>query len=144
MSSSFQTERDLQRSCFKFYRESYPSKMMRFIMIKNTSVGYKQGIFNKLDGVVAGVSDSIFLSDGKVAFLEFKTKIGIQSQAQKDFENECKRLNLDYLIIRSLEAFKEFLNKKPTYNKSVFFMYKNHQFFLLLYFGSHLKFYLQN
>jgi hypothetical protein len=50
-----------------------------------------------------GVADLVVLRPGRVVFLEVKTAKSRQSQAQKDFEDLCKSLDLEYYVVRSVE-----------------------------------------
>jgi len=58
-------------------------------------------------GVVAGVSDLIYVTKDKVYFIEIKTENGKQSEKQKIFENKIKSLGYIYLIVRSLDDIKK-------------------------------------
>jgi hypothetical protein len=61
---------------------------------------------------MSGVSDLIVVLNGKTIFIELKTEIGIQSQKQKDFESKIKELNQEYYLIRSLEQFKNEIERQ--------------------------------
>lgn len=71
-----------------------------------------EGANLKKEGVMAGVADlEVMLSDGKHIYLELKTKIGKQSQSQKDFEDKCKELGHIYRLVRSIEDVENVLNE---------------------------------
>lgn len=59
----------------------------------------------KAMGVVAGVSDTIFLWDGKAYLIEFKTNIGRQSDKQIEWENKVKSNGFEYFLVRSFDVF---------------------------------------
>ncbi len=65
-------------------------------------------------GTLAGVSDLIVIIPNKVIFVEIKTKKGIQSDKQKEFENTVSKLGFKYKIIRSLNDFIDLINKNET------------------------------
>ena len=64
----------------------------------------------KATGLLAGVSDLIIVID-KVYFIELKTEIGIQSDKQIEFETTITNLGHNYIVIRSFDEFKLWLNK---------------------------------
>ena len=68
---------------------------------------------NKIDcarlkamGMVAGVSDMIYIGSNGVVFIEFKTDKGRQTPEQKAFEEQCERLGYEYHVVRSFDTFK--------------------------------------
>lgn len=62
-------------------------------------------------GLLSGVSDLIAVLPGKVLFIELKLPNGRQSKSQIDFEKRVTILGHQYFIIRSLDEFKELINK---------------------------------
>jgi hypothetical protein len=54
-------------------------------------------------GVKAGVSDLIFVQQGRILFLEIKTDTGKQSEKQKQFQKQIESLGYEYYLIRSVE-----------------------------------------
>lgn len=53
--------------------------------------------------IKAGVSDYVFIGNGGGLCCELKTDTGRQSDDQEDFESECKRQDVRYVICRSLD-----------------------------------------
>jgi hypothetical protein len=53
----------------------------------------------------------ILVVNEKVIFIELKTEIGKQGKEQKIFETQVKSLNQIYVIVRTLEEFKEICKK---------------------------------
>jgi hypothetical protein len=49
------------------------------------------------------------LTNGQVAFIEFKAEKGRQSPEQKAFEKQAEKQFIEYHIIRSFEQFKELI-----------------------------------
>ena len=64
----------------------------------------------KNTGVLSGVSDLVVLLDRKTIFVELKTST-MQKEAQIKFQSIVENLGFDYYIIRSLNNFKDMLNK---------------------------------
>lgn len=58
-------------------------------------------------GVLAGVSDLIVETGERLIYCEVKTETGTQSKDQKEFESKVKALGRDYILVRSVEDFKE-------------------------------------
>ena len=58
-------------------------------------------------GLRPGVSDLVLMfPEGKVIFMEVKNETGIQSPVQKAFEQKCKDLGFEYVLVRSVEDVK--------------------------------------
>lgn len=66
----------------------------------------------KATGLLAGASDLVVVLPNVISFIELKTDLGTQSDVQKDFESRVELLGFEYKIIKSLNEFKEWLNKK--------------------------------
>lgn len=74
----------------------------------------REGARRRAMGVVSGVSDAIlFLPRGgyHAACIEFKTSVGRQSEAQKEWQHLVTKQGYLYVVIRSLEEFQDFINK---------------------------------
>jgi len=62
------------------------------------------GAILKRQGVLAGCPDiEIILNDGKVLWIEVKSKKGVQSDSQKMFQKELEDRGHKYYIVRSLD-----------------------------------------
>ncbi len=55
-------------------------------------------------GMRPGAADICLICEGRVYFIEFKTKAGIQSEKQERFEIDCEAAGAEYVICRSSEA----------------------------------------
>lgn len=66
----------------------------------------------KNTGFKAGVSDLIILGYGKVFFVELKLPTNNQQQNQIEFQKRAESLGHSYVVIKSLEQFKEFCIKE--------------------------------
>lgn len=115
------TEAQVQTTCYQWYHNNYCLKHHnpRGLMF---SIPNELGGSNKIRtmqmkamGLTSGVSDTIvILPSGKLIFVEFKNSKGVQSANQKEFQKRVESLGYTYLIIRSLEQFKEII--KNNYN----------------------------
>lgn len=65
-------------------------------------------VFPVMQGALSypGISDFIALKDGKIIFVECKTKTGRQSEHQKNFQIDVERSAGVYLLIRDFEELK--------------------------------------
>tara|TARA_R110002096_G_scaffold217142_2_gene405162 strand:+ start:664 stop:1008 length:345 start_codon:yes stop_codon:yes gene_type:complete len=79
--------------------------------VPNEREGYQ--IMRKLllTGLMSGVSDLIIILEGRVLFIEVKTKTGTQSKTQKSFQKKVERLGFPYYLVRSLENFEEIIKE---------------------------------
>ena len=60
-------------------------------------------------GVLSGVSDLVLILENRIVFVELKTHKRIQSERQKEFESRVSELGHQYIVIRSLDEFKNFI-----------------------------------
>ncbi|MNT85710.1 VRR-NUC domain protein [compost metagenome] len=64
----------------------------------------------KNTGFLPGVSDTVIMGDkGKVYWVEFKLPNNNQQENQIEFEQRCKDLGHEYVVIKSLEQFKDYV-----------------------------------
>lgn len=99
------TEEQLQAQIFQFHWNNYPNERKRLFHVNNKAKNRIEGNQMKARGVVAGVSDLVYIAPGKVIFIELKTADGVQSKDQKEFEQQCIATGHEYHIARSLEDF---------------------------------------
>lgn len=71
----------------------------------------KEAMKLKATGLLAGAADLILIYNGKVLFMEVKTDIGKQSEAQIEFEHRITENGLKYYIVRSLEQAQELVKQ---------------------------------
>lgn len=77
----------------------YPQQSTGFFAVTNNSENRIKGALNKAMGVKEGVSDTIYVKEGKVLFIEFKKpRGGKQSEKQKDFEYHVIACGFKYVI----------------------------------------------
>lgn len=66
----------------------------------------------KAEGVLAGVSDLVLVLPNRIVFVEIKNgKDGRQSENQKLFEENVKKLGFEYVIWRSLNDCINYINE---------------------------------
>lgn len=105
------TEAKIQQEIIIYFRNNYCLKFNKprycIFSIPNEGEGKKEMMFKKSIGLLSGASDLIVLMPNRCIFVEVKTRIGRQSDNQKEFETRVKDLGFEYYLIRSLEDFKE-------------------------------------
>ena len=90
-------EHNLQAACVNWFR--YQHRTIEKMLIAVGNGGKRDAITGamlKAEGVLAGVSDLILLIPNKRyhgLLIEMKTKTGRQSEAQKERQQEVKKLN---------------------------------------------------
>ena len=101
-------ESKIQIEIVKYIRYLYPKSIL--FAIPN---GHQRHIITaanlKREGVLAGVSDLIWINEGKTYFFEVKTGKGTQSVYQKEFQLLVEKQHLRYAILRSTKDFDNFL-----------------------------------
>jgi hypothetical protein len=82
-------------------------------MVQNTVTDKRQGAILKGMGLIAGVSDMVYLRpDGKPIFVELKTAEGRQSAAQIEWARKITEARYLYVVVRSLEEFKALCERR--------------------------------
>ncbi len=101
-------ESQIQSSIVRYIRYLYPNSIL--FAVPNGNKRHIAIAANlKREGVMAGVSDLIWINEGKVHFLEVKAEKGYQSVNQKEFESQVKKQGFEYYILRSTKDFDLFL-----------------------------------
>lgn len=99
------TEHRLQLECIAYFRNEFERHGKGVIIPVVNEATYKNRTFE----ICKGASDLILVLPGRTIFCELKTAKGIQSNSQKEFESKVSTLGYKYIIIRSLEQFKNLL-----------------------------------
>lgn len=98
-------------SCFHFRALLYKSGKLIFAVPNGGSRHIREAANLKRQGVKPGVSDVIVLIPKKgfaSLCIEFKTKVGKQSEYQKEFQKQAESCRNKYVIVRSaLQAIEE-------------------------------------
>lgn len=110
------SETKIQAECYMWYNNTYCLKqqknrgMMFSIPNELGTTNAIKTVISKSMGLLAGVADTIVILPSKeLVFVEFKTDVGRQSKAQKEFEKRVTDLAYKYFVIRSLSEFKELI-----------------------------------
>ena len=102
------SEDRLQADCYLWYCETFPGQRDFLWMQYNTPKNAVQGAKLKAMGMRAGVSDLAYLdSSGTMHFIELKTRSGVQSKKQRDWEKSVTERGAKYHLVRSLKEFQE-------------------------------------
>ena len=104
------TEDQIQAQAFRWHWNNYPDQRKLLFSVPNGGLrNPREAQKLKSTGVVAGVSDLIFLYKGKCYLIEMKTEKGTQQANQKEWEVLVKSHGFDYFICRSLEQFQSII-----------------------------------
>lgn len=99
-----QSEDQLQAEIFQWHWNNIPKERGLLFHCQQKARNAIEGNRFKAIGVVAGVSDLIYLKPGgKPYLLELKTATGTQSDIQKDWQAQVEFAGYEYRIIRSLK-----------------------------------------
>lgn len=100
-------EHELQCACVHWFRMQHPSISTLLFAVPNGGArNMITGAKLKAEGVTAGVADLILLvPQNKPIFLELKTKIGRQSDSQKEWQKSVENAGYAYHVIRSVDDF---------------------------------------
>jgi len=105
------SEFKIQAECFQWHWNNFADQRGRLFTVNNNAPSAYAGSVMKAMGVVAGVSDMIYLSNAGAVFLEFKDEAGRQSLSQKWWQGVVEDAGYCYKIIRSLEDFQRMLDE---------------------------------
>lgn len=101
-----QAEERIQQECFEWHWNTYPEMRGLLCYNLNNSRNKVDGARNKRLGLIAGRADMTYYYVGRAYFIEMKTPIGSQSDAQKEWEALVNWHAFSYVIVRDLEEFK--------------------------------------
>ena len=99
----------LQAQCFQHHWNNYPEERGLLFTVNNNSSSKYDGSVMKAMGIVAGVSDMVFLHPSGPVLLEFKTEVGRQTDKQKWWQSVVEAAGFRYRIIRSFDEFLKIL-----------------------------------
>lgn len=103
------SEERIQQQMFMWFHNTYPELRGLLCYNLNNSKNKIDGNKNKSLGLQAGRSDMVLYYQGKAVMIELKTPTGKQQPIQKKWEETIKKQGFEYVIIRSLEDFKNFI-----------------------------------
>ena len=101
-------ESKIQIELVRYIRYLYPKSIL-FAVPNGGQRSIITAAYLKREGVLAGVSDLIWINEGKTYFFEVKTDKGTQSVYQKEFQAAIEKQHLRYAILRSTKDFDNFL-----------------------------------
>jgi hypothetical protein len=105
-----QSEAAFQQQCYMWFHNTYAElRGLLFHVNNNGSNSKREGAYYKALGVIAGVSDLLFLYNGKVFCIELKTPRGYQSPKQMDWQELVEANNTPYFIVRDIDTFKQII-----------------------------------
>lgn len=105
-------EGKIQAECVAWFWNTYSEYRGLLFHVPNEGNRNSQsdGVLRKALGLVAGVSDLILLipsSKYHGLCIEMKTDTGRQSPAQIEWQSKVEKQGYKYIVVRSLEQFKE-------------------------------------
>ena len=122
----YKSEEQFQSACCIWFWNTYHSERMRLFAVNNNpstllsgKMQQREGAKQRGLGIVAGVSDLVFIGDGFVYFIELKLPTGTQQDNQKEFEQVVRSLCHRYIIIRTISEFKELIYKLLSYGSEI-------------------------
>ena len=104
-------ESKLQSQCFLHHWNHYPEERGLLFTVNNNASDSYQGAVMKAMGVVAGVSDMVYLHPDGAMLLEFKTPKGRQNDRQSWWQGQVEKAGYRYIIIRSFDDFTALLDR---------------------------------
>ena len=98
-------EKDIQRQILYYLRSigAYAGKVK--------TMGVRRGkVFCRDPFLMRGMVDVIAFYNGQLYFIEVKSPNGVQSNEQKQFEWECKKAGIPYILAFSVDHVIAFIN----------------------------------
>jgi VRR-NUC domain len=105
------SEAAIQQQCCIWFWNSHPELRGLLFMVNNNSHSKYEGALLKALGLIAGVSDLLFIYNKTVHCIEMKTPTGYQSDEQIEWQENVESQGVSYYIARSLDEFKLLINK---------------------------------
>ena len=119
------SESKIQQEIFVWFSNEYPNYIIHSvpngvqIPLSNRERGRILSQMANI-GMVNGISDLIIhLPNGQCIMVEVKTPTGKQSDAQIKIEKKMKAMHSNYIVVRSLEEFKEKIKSMITLNSKI-------------------------
>lgn len=104
-------ESKMQSACVRYFRYAYPQySHMLFSVPNGVATTETQGRILKAEGMLAGVSDLLFLVARKGFHglcIEMKDRKGIQRETQKEWQAKVEQQGYKYIIVRSFDQFQQ-------------------------------------
>jgi len=103
------SENKIHADCYIWFHNNFPYLRGLLCYNLNNSKNAIDGAKNKAMGLQPGRSDMVLYYCGNAYMIEFKTETGIQSYVQEEWQIKIEKQGFKYIIIRSLEEFKQFI-----------------------------------
>jgi histidinol-phosphate/aromatic aminotransferase/cobyric acid decarboxylase-like protein len=111
-----QTENFIQQSIVMWFNNTFCLKhhnpRLMIFSVPNDSINAIETKRKINTGLLRGASDLIVELPSKTVYVEVKTPKGTQSIDQKEFEARLRDLGREYVLIRSLNEFKDYINNQ--------------------------------
>lgn len=104
------SEAKIQSDCVIWLWNNKSETRGCFFVVNNNSDTLSKAMFQRAMGLIAGVSDTIFVWQNMTYFVEFKRPGYKQSDEQIKFQNGVQKQGMVYIIIHSIDEFKSFIN----------------------------------
>lgn len=99
----------LQSECVKWLWNNHPQTRRCFVLVENNSDNQISALQKRAMGMIKGAADTFFYWNKQLYFIEFKTPVGKQSDAQIIFEGVANKHSSGYHIVRTFEGFQELI-----------------------------------
>lgn len=107
------TESRIQSEIYIHHHNTYPDQRGLLFMVHNSPRNAQDGARLRAMGMVAGVSDLLFLApDGQVFAIEVKTDTGRQQSEQLKWQQTVESIGVRYVIVRSVDDFEQLVMKR--------------------------------
>ena len=105
-----QSEDKLQSECYLWFHETFPEYRGLLCYNLNNSRNRIRASMDKAMGLQKGRSDMVLYWNGTAYHIELKVAGGTQSKDQKKWQQAIKNAGFDYVIVRSLLDFMDYIN----------------------------------
>lgn len=107
---TWKSEDAIQSECYVWFNNNYPAlRGLLFAVPNGGARSALQGKIFKMTGVVSGVSDMLFMYQGKTYCFELKNEFGSQSDRQQWWQGVVEKQGFQYYIIRDLTLFQSII-----------------------------------
>ncbi len=99
----------IQCECVEWLKHNHPGYIVFSVPNEATA---KRASKYKRSGMLPGASDLVVVTPTGIKFVEMKNAVGRQSKAQRTFQRRLEEFGYEYYLCRSLEEFKEIIEKE--------------------------------
>ena len=110
------SEVKIQTQIFQWHWNSYPDERGLLCYNLNNSANKIDGNRNKALGLIKGRSDMVYYYQSSAIMIELKNAKGKQSKEQIEWQKLLESQGFTYVVIRSLEEFKQFKENEEKKN----------------------------